>query len=190
MLAPNLLEIFINPLEKNEIPYMVTGSVAAIVYGEPRLTNDIDIVLHLKKDVIEKFESFFPLEEFYCPPLETLILESKREARAHFNLIHHQTGFKADCYLMGSEPLQIWGFKHRKRVELDANLSLWIAPPEYVILKKLMFYREGQSEKHIRDIANILAISSDEIDINFLKSQIGEHGLSNQWAQVKDYNLS
>ena len=52
MLPHNLLEVFIAPLEQAEIPYFVTGSVASIFYGEPRLTHDVDIVVYLNKDFL------------------------------------------------------------------------------------------------------------------------------------------
>ena len=45
MHAPNLFHIFINPLNHLDIRYVVTGAVAAIIYGEPRLTHDIDLVV-------------------------------------------------------------------------------------------------------------------------------------------------
>jgi hypothetical protein len=187
MLEANLIELFIRPLEENNIEYMITGSVAAIVYGEPRLTNDIDLVFHLHQGQIEHFHSLFSLEHFYCPPLETIILESKRESRAHFNIIHHESGFKADCYLAGQDPLQKWGLTNRRRIEFTAELSLWLAPPEYVILKKLEYYREGGSEKHIRDIANILLASSDEVNKDFLEGHIVSLGLMTQWEKVLEY---
>ncbi|MBX2977361.1 MAG: hypothetical protein KF721_14645 [Ignavibacteriaceae bacterium] len=52
---------------------MITGSVASIIYGEPRLTHDIDIVLTIPKNLIEKLSGLFPLDEFYFPPIEILI---------------------------------------------------------------------------------------------------------------------
>ena len=184
MLAPNLVENFIRPLEAHHMEYMITGSVAAIVYGEPRLTHDVDLVLDLKKESVAIFAESFPLEEFYCPPLENILLELERESRAHFNLIHHQTGFKADCYLRGKDPLHGWAFERRKRVELSPELAVWIAPPEYVILRKLEYYREGQSEKHLKDISAMLKISAGQIDLSFIESQVASLGLLSEWKKA------
>ena len=75
---------------------MVTGAVAATIYGEPRLTHDIDLVIDLRLQDIEGFVDAFPFEEFYCPPPEVIRLEASRSQRGHFNLIHHDTGLKAD----------------------------------------------------------------------------------------------
>lgn len=56
---------------------MVTGSVAATLYGEPRFTHDVDLVLELPLSAIEAFAAAFPVEQFYCPPLEVLAAEDK-----------------------------------------------------------------------------------------------------------------
>ena len=72
------------------IEYMVTGSVASILYGEPRLTHDIDMVLSVKELDGRAFSLEFPIDDFYCPPVEVLMIESRRVQRGHFNLIHHE----------------------------------------------------------------------------------------------------
>lgn len=128
---------FIAPLELIDIPYFVTGSIASIFYGEPRLTHDIDIVIHLSPSEILKFISFFPLEKYYCPPEEVIRIESKRRPYGHFNLISIASGLKADIYLDANDPLHEWAFNNRKRISLGNNLELWLAPPEYVIIRKL-----------------------------------------------------
>lgn len=172
------VELFTDPLEQAGISYVITGAIASIIYGEPRLTNDLDLVLNIKTGDLDRFMNLFPLEQFYCPPKETIVLEIRREARAHFNLIHHETGFKADCYLVGADPLQHWALAHRKVIELPSGKKLPLAPPEYVILKKLEYYQEGRSEKHLRDIEGMLKISAGIIDLNFLKSEAQKLGVA------------
>ena len=164
---------------------MVSGSVASIVYGEPRLTNDIDLVVVLSAAHIQQLAVLFPLDRFYCPPPEVIAAEARRPRRGHLNLIHQDTGLKADLYLAGSEPLQAWGLARRRRVELGPGQSIWIAPPEYVILKKLEYFREGRSEKHLTDIRGMLAVSGDEIDSSFLDAQIANLGLAAEWQLAR-----
>jgi hypothetical protein len=53
----NLFRIFVSRLNKLSIPYMITGAVASIIYGEPRLTNDIDLVINLNPDDVESFSA-------------------------------------------------------------------------------------------------------------------------------------
>jgi len=181
----DLIQIFVDPLEKEKIEYMITGAVASIVYGEPRLTNDIDLVLNFKKDDIDLFIKNYPLSDFYCPPKETILIEFHRKTRAHFNLIHHESGLKADCYLMGQDPLHVWGMKNRRRVEIGAQKAIWLAPPEYVILRKLEFFREGGSPKHLEDIQKMLLTLGDQIDRKFIEEKIQQMGLNQEWEKVK-----
>ncbi len=86
MTEPDLIRLFIEPLEEVEIPYMITGGVASVIYGDPRFTRDIDVVL----------------EE-----------EAARLQGGHFNLIHGETALRADVYLMGDDPLHAWAFARR-----------------------------------------------------------------------------
>jgi hypothetical protein len=96
MPEPELFLLFVRPLNRAGIRYVVSGSVAAIFYGEPRLTHDVDFVVFLNADDIQKLIKVFPAKDFYLPPLETMVVETGREHSGHFNLIHLDTGFKAD----------------------------------------------------------------------------------------------
>lgn len=184
MPQPDFISIFISRLNRAGFLYMVTGSVACTIYGEPRLTHDVDLILQLNSKNVEKIPKTFPLEQFYCPPLEALTIEAKRPLRGHFNLIHHATGFKADVYLVGQDPLHLWAMANRKSFGIKAE-QVWLAPPEYVILRKLEFYREGGSDKHLRDIAGILALSSEYLDFDILRQRIGQVGLDKEWEKAK-----
>ncbi|HTO86137.1 MAG TPA: hypothetical protein VMR54_01235 [Thermoanaerobaculia bacterium] len=159
---------------------MVTGSVAAIVYGEPRLTHDVDLVAVLDPERIARLSEAFPPAEFYCPPIEEIALEAAREGRGHFNLIHHATGFKADVYIAGRDPLHAWGLSRSRTLELDGE-PIVVAPPEYVIVRKLEYFREGGSEKHLRDIRSMLEHSPEQIDRGELEKLIQSRGLEEAW---------
>ena len=172
--------IFIRPLNRIGIRYFTTGSVASIFYGEPRLTHDIDLVLKIGKKQLREFSNAFSLDHFYCPPEDIIVLELKRPYRGHFNIIHHKTGFKADIYTVGEDKLNIWALQTRKKVEFEGE-ELYLAPIEYVILRKLEYYREGKSEKHLNDIRGILSLSTDQIDVAELENLISERGLQREW---------
>jgi hypothetical protein len=167
---------------------MVTGATASIIYGEPRLTNDIDLVMDLRPSEVDRFCKSFPPEKFYCPPAETILEEINRSQGGHFNLIDHQTGFKADIYTSGRDELNHWGLDNRKLLKTEDD-ELWLAPIVYVILRKLEYYREGKSEKHLRDIAGILTVSSDQIDFKLLDEKIREMQLEKQWRIAKDLDF-
>lgn len=179
----NLFHIFLERLNRLNIRYMVTGSVAAIFYGEPRLTHDMDLVMEIQADDVVKFAESFPIDSFYCPPVEVIRVELGRKQRGHFNLIHHDSGFKADVYLCGQDPLHRWALERRNQIDLD-GVSCMIAPIEYVIIRKLEFFREGGSNKHIKDISAMLNISNEKIDFDVLHQFINQYSLNSAWNQV------
>jgi len=185
MPQPSPTGIFVSRLNQAGIPYVITGAVAAIIYGEPRLTNDLDVVVFMKTGDIVKLSRVFPLGEFYCPPEEVLRIEIKRPYRGHFNLIHHETGMKADLYLAGEDELHRWALSRRRAILFEAE-QVWVAPPEYVILRKLEYYREGGSEKHLRDIAGMLDLSSEQIDFPQLDGFVRRYGLEKEWVKVNE----
>ena len=176
----NLFRIYTDILNHSNFKYFITGSVASIVYGDPRLTNDIDLVIFLIKNDIDKFIRAFPSENFYCPPSEVIKSELEQKTGGHFNLIHHKSGFKADIYLAGTDELQVWAMKNAKQIELEDS-TIFIAPPEYVIINKLEFYKEGKSQKHLTDIKGILNNSSELIDFDLLNALIKEKSLKEYW---------
>jgi hypothetical protein len=180
----DLTLLFTAPLDRAGMAYLVSGSVACMIYGEPRLTNDVDLVLDLPIADVNRLAAAFPADAYYCPPAEVLIVEAGRARRGHFNLIHHETGHKADVYLRGEDPLHAWAFERRLRVEIGEGASIWIAPPEYVILRKLEYVREGRSEKHTRDVQGMLRASGETLDRVALGDWLARLGLVEFWADV------
>jgi hypothetical protein len=181
----NLFLMFTQRLNSLGVAYMVSGSVAVIIYGEPRLTHDVDLIVVLEWEDIARLREAFPPAEFYCPPVEVIEVEMAREQRGHFNIIHHETGFKADVYLSGRDPLHAWGLAKARQLEVDGQV-LVVAPPEYVILRKLEYFRDGGSEKHLRDIRSMLDTSPVAIQNAELEQQIAARGLQEAWRQLQE----
>lgn len=184
--SPEPFLLFTSRFNELGLRYMVSGSVAAIYYGEPRMTNDVDIIAFLKREDARKLPAAFPAEEFYCPPLEVIESERTRDQRGHFNLIHHESGFKADIYLTGRDELHAWGLSHAVSADLDGQEVIF-APPEYVIVRKLQFFREGGSQKHLRDISRMLIGLGDDWNRDTLMAMIATHHLEAEWQRVLDY---
>jgi len=178
-----LIELLVKPIADAKLPYMVTGSVASILFGEARLTKDVDIVLFLKFLDAMKLEKVFPNPEYYCPPAETIRDEMGR-ARGMVNVIHPASGLKADLFFAEIDDLYDWAFAHRRIVRLN-EYPYFFAPPEFVILKKLQYFMEGNGDKHIRDIEGILFVHAARIDSNYLERGIQARGLAAAWAHVK-----
>ena len=172
----------LSQLDWAEISYCLVGGLAAIAYGRPRLTLDADLVLALSPGRVDRLIAAFPSEEFYLPPEEVLIAETRHEVRGYFNIIHLATGMKADCYLPGRNSLAHWELKNRRRLAVDFG-EAWFAPPESVIVNKLLFFKEGGSEKHLEDIRAMLESTSD-IDRKTLAEWIQEVRVEPEWERV------
>src|SRR5262245_44010247 len=97
----DLLRKLAEALEALEIPYLITGSMATIAYGEPRFTNDIDVVVELPEAKVDAFCDAFPPGEFYCP--RAAALDAVRR-RFQFNILHPASGLKIDVILANEGP--------------------------------------------------------------------------------------
>lgn len=138
-----------------------------------------DLVLALQVSQIGKLQEVFPEDEFYLPPAEVLQAELQRDSRGHFNIIHQHSAMRADCYLSGKSELAAWELANRQRLPLGSG-EAWFAPPESIILNKLLFFREGGSQKHIDDIRSIM-IGGAAIDSSVVEQWVNKLGLQKEW---------
>lgn len=183
MPAADLVTLFAAPLNRLGIPYMVTGAVAAIMYGEPRLTNDIDLVVELGEGDADALQGAFPPPDYYVPPPEVIRIEARRPLHGHFNVIHTATALKADFYPSADDPLHRWALPRRAAHDVEGNV-LWLAPVEYVIVRKLEYLRAGGSDKHLRDIRAMLRESPSAIDDPEFLGQVTRLALEREWKLV------
>ena len=178
-----LLRHCVAALERLRLPYFITGSVATVDYGEPRFTNDVDVVVALPLQRVLQFCRAFPQPEFY------LSEDAVREAVEHhgqFNIIHPTSGLKIDVMIPSDTPFNESRFARVNRVKPSNDYDAWFAAAEDVILKKLEYFREGGSEKHLRDIAGVLKISGDRVDLTYIASWAARLGLESIWERVKN----
>lgn len=183
MRETDLFLLFIRPLNRAGVRYVIGGSVAAMFYGEPRLTRDVDVVVFLNEPGIRKLPEIFPAAEFYLPPFEVIVAEAARESRGQFNIVHMDTTFKADIYPTGRDEFNAWAFRNKRSVNYEGE-TLVLAPPEYVIVRKLEYFREGGSDKHLRDIRGMLNISGQQINQTDLQEWIQSRGVKAEWEKV------
>jgi hypothetical protein len=183
MPEPELSLLFVRPLNRLGLRYVVSGSVAAMLYGEPRLTHDVDFVVFLRQADIARLQEAFPSLEFYVPPADVITSEIARPEKGQFNVIHSGTGFKADFYTAGRDELNAMALGNSRKMEFQGE-PINVAPPEYVILRKLEYYREGGSDKHVRDIRAMLAVSGDMINRAELDEWIRRRQLETEWKKI------
>src|SRR5687767_4512826 len=105
---PELHRRLFHPLNEAGIRYMVTGGLAAIVYGEPRLTNDVDVVVQLSPTDPRRLSLAFAASEYYVPPIETIEAEAARQMFGHFNSVHIESALRADVYCVGDDEFGAW----------------------------------------------------------------------------------
>lgn len=184
MAPPELHRLILAPLQRTGIEYMVTGGVAAIAYGEPQLTNDVDIVLAGTPPDAGRLAAEFAESDYYVPPPDALERELGRTRHGHFNIIHNETGLRADVYVSGDDPLSAWAMQRRHTESIGPD-AIWFAPIEYVIVRKLEYFTEGGSTRHLRDIRGMLRISGDLIDQESLYQLIHDRGLQAAWEEAR-----
>ena len=183
MQLPDPLLLLVEGFEKLRVKYMITGSVAAMIYGEPRFTNDMDVVARISRGDARRFAQVFPSTDFDVPPEETIVTEAARPRYGHFNVIHVESTFRADVYLAGDDPLNREAFLLRRRMK-SGGTEFWVAPPEYVILHKLKYFREAGGDRHPRDIRAMLIVSGATIDQRLIEAKARALGLEAEWGAV------
>ncbi len=190
MTEPDLVGLFVAPLETLGVAYMITGGVASVIYGDPRFTRDIDLVLELREgDAVRLLDVFSP-DDFYRPPLEVLREEIRRPRYGHFNIIHRDTALRADVYLLGDDPLHAWAFERRVRIPLEEDLAIWLAPPEYVVVRKLQYFEESRSDRHLRDVSAMMEISRGRIDLEAVEGWVRRLGLGPALEAAQSFKRS
>lgn len=176
-----LLQQVVRIFEQLGLRYFVTGSMATIYFGEPRFTNDIDIVVDLPPDRIAELCRSFPESDFYLS--EETVRRAVRQ-RSQFNIIHPASGLKVDVMIPDDSPFNRSRFSRIRRMKPAPDYEARFASAEDVILKKLEYYREGGSEKHLRDIAGIFRISGGELDRSYVSEWADRLGLADLWDEV------
>jgi len=178
--AADLLRHLVSVLEELDLPYALAGSIASMAYGEPRATLDIDVVVRLTHTDIERLKTRFPSDEFH------LDVEAAKEAiveGSQFNILHPSSGLKIDVFVEGDEVERVQ-IEDRRRLPALPGFTAAFSPPEELILKKLLYHRDGGSEKHLRDIKAMLEISGDEIDTDRVERGAEALGLQEIWSSV------
>jgi hypothetical protein len=180
-----LLRYIVEALERIGLRYFVTGSIATIFFGEPRFTNDIDIVVDLPASKVAELCAAFPAPDFYLSE-ETVYRAVSR--RGQFNIIQPAAGLKVDVMIPADSPFNRSRFSRVKKVRPAPDFDATFGSAEDVILKKMESYREGGSEKHLRDIAGVLQISGGDLDHDYIAEWADRMGTVEIWQGILKRN--
>jgi hypothetical protein len=183
-------------LERIGARYMIIGAFAASVYGITRVTYDIDIVVDLSDEHVDKLVEAYPPPRFYADPVQ---MRDSIDRGMMFNIIDGSRGEKADLVPLTAASGYQEAFQRRirQRVEVPGgdSFDVWCARPEDVILGKLMAWTEGRSRKHETDILEILVSHSRlpgqspdfELDESYVDERVGPLGVDTAalWTAIK-----
>lgn len=180
------LKMILYVLEKSDIDYMVGGAVAVWPWGEPRSTQDIDIVIQLGVDHINTLSKELEKVEIFLPP--DIIMENLYETRGDppINAIHGTSGYKAEMFLVREgDELRKAAFKRRVKVDFGPEVGeIFIHSPEDLIIYKMLYYSLSQQTKHIRDIGSILKTMGEQLDREYIKRWAEEKQLISIWQEI------
>ena len=185
------LRLVIEALNAAGVEYLIGGAIAEWAWGEPRSTQDLDLVVKIPIKAINKLSKELKKRDMLIPA--EIILGTILEKRADIpiNAIHMHSGLKADLYpVREGDELRQSAFQRREQVDYGPPIGkVYIHSPEDLIVYNLMYFGLSQQSKHSRDIAAILKAKKSELDMNYIEQWAAQLGLSSLWKEMLD-NIS
>jgi len=166
-------------LDSAGIGYMVTGSMAAVLYACPRMTRDIDLVVECSPDDSETIVGLFESDCY----VDAETVRDAVAARTMFNVIHTEWIIKADFIVRKSEAYREVEFGRRQRLDVEGT-SVWVVAPEDLILSKLRWSKDTGSALQ-RDDARAIASSARDLDWAYLEKWAADLAVQDLLAEVR-----
>ena len=154
---------------------MLSGSMAMSIYTLPRATRDFDFVVHLQKKDVDTLVQFFK-SGYYC---NADAVSDAINRHSMFNIIDHASGYKADFIILKNEPFRQAEFNRKRSVDF-LGIEVYVVSPEDLLLSKLIWIQQIQSNLQLEDIKNISQIET--LDWQYVNSWIAD-------LELKTFNL-
>jgi hypothetical protein len=181
MSQQDLLKRVVDALESSGCAYMVTGSYASSLQGEPRLTHDIDLVVSIPPTAVESFIGYFPPPEFH---LDRDLMTAAIRERSMFSVIHVPEGDKIDFWMLTTDPFDTSRFARKIREQV-LGMELVVSTPEDTILIKLRWSKlSGGSEKQYRDALRVYELQNELLDIGYIRDWARRLDVESDWDRI------
>lgn len=182
MSQPELLKKVVTVLNSVAIDYMITGSIASSLQGEPRTTHDIDIVILITNKAITQLIQAFTSPEYF---LDQDTIREAVDNQTMFNLIDLTDGDKVDFWILSDEPFDRSRFS-RKYSESFLGVELLVSRPEDTILAKLRWAKlSGGSEKQFIDALRVYEVQYKVLDLSYLNEWVSRLELEDLWERLQ-----
>jgi hypothetical protein len=181
-----VLLIVIDQFERLGIPYVLGGSMASAVHGTLRATLDADLVVDIKHEHVEPLVKALS-GTFY---IDDLMIHDAITRRASFNLIHLESMFKVDVFVLKRRRFDTMQLERRitQAISTEPARSIDVATPEDIILAKLEWYRLGNeaSERQWSDVLGVLKVQAGALDLAYLRYWAADLGVSDLLERALD----
>jgi hypothetical protein len=163
------------------VAWVTGGSIASSVHGEPRATQDVDMVVSPKRRQVKSLVEALA-RDYY---VDAGVIRGAVEAATSFNAVHYASAIKVDFFVAGDDPFEAERLAKRQRVETPGGV-LYVDTAEHTLLRKLEWYRRGGevSERQWRDVQAIARIQGDRLDRERLQRWAGRLGVADLLQRV------
>jgi len=182
MSQQELLKRVVQALSCAGVEYMLTGSFASSLQGEPRSSHDIDLVVDIQADTIDKIVESFPPPRFHLSKDHVAEAVTKRDM---FNIIDSDTGNKVDLWLLTDTSFDRMRFSRRRSEEV-LGIKIAVSAPEDTILAKLRWAKlSGGSKKQFTDALRVYEVQFDNLDIAYLQDWAKKIGVEDLLEEIE-----
>jgi hypothetical protein len=180
------VRLVVDALEAAGVDYLIGGAVAVWAWGEPRATQDLDVVVDIPLEAIGQLSDELEKRGMLVPTdiILNIILEDRSDLP--INAIQAQSGYKAELYpTRPNDELRRSALSRRKLVDLGPGLGeIYLHSPEDLILYKLWYFGVSRQTKHLRDITGIVLTLGDEFDVAYIEDWAERKGLTTIWKEI------
>ena len=182
MSQSDLLIETVEALASAGVGYVLTGSLASSLQGEPRATHDIDLVIEVDMRAVDGLARAFSAPRYF---FDQIAARDALSQGGMFRLLDTASGDKVDFWALTDSEFDHARFSRRVEVSVFGT-RLWITSPEDTIIQKLKWAADsGGSERQIGDAVGVYEVQAGALDETYLDEWAKKQGLSELLSQVR-----